>query len=125
MVSQAACALAFFSLFPGDWETSVLMVPYVVGTVHYPFAKRHANVPQLVLGFRLSWGVFIGALSLRFEVVSSRGVVDLPLVAMFTGCTLWMMIYDILYAHLDLQNDLKLGVGSTALLFQGYTKQFL
>ncbi|KAF2711729.1 prenyltransferase, UbiA family protein [Pleomassaria siparia CBS 279.74] len=128
MVTQAIGALVFFLWFPSGFQDAVWTLPSILGTAYYPYAKRHTRVPQLVLGFCISWGVFIGASALNVEIISnyrSGWGVDLPLVYVFLGCMLWTIIYDTLYAHLDLQADLQLGVGSTAVLFQGYTKYYL
>jgi hypothetical protein len=114
--------------FPGGYEKAVGAAPSILRAAYYPFAKRHMKVPQLVLGFCLSWGVVVGALALGVEAVGgdwSVWAVDIPLAGLFLGCTLWTVIYDTIYAHLDLAVDLQLVVGSTAVLFQGYTKHFL
>jgi 4-hydroxybenzoate polyprenyltransferase len=128
MLAQAVCAFAFFAAFPGGLKTIIWAVPSIAGTAYYPYAKRHTNVPQLVLGLFLAWAVVIGALILGVDAVESKSSawpVNVPLSAMVLGCTAWTMIYDTVYGHLDLENDLRLGVGSMAVLFQGHTKQFL
>jgi 4-hydroxybenzoate polyprenyltransferase len=128
MVTQAVGALLFFVWFPAGLYGAVYALPSIAGTAYYPFAKQHTRVPQIFLGTCLAWGVFVGALALHVEMVSRSPLgwgTSLHLVCLFFGCALWTVIYDTVYAHLDLQVDLELGVGSTAVLFRGYTKIYL
>lgn len=131
-VSQAGLALLFFIPFP--LKNNVLYaVPSILGSAYYPFAKRHANYPQFVLGFCLSWGICVGAVAMvmrpfTISVFEGRLVIEqisAPLLLMIAACTFWTVIYDTVYAHLDLKHDLDLGIGSTAVAFRDSTKAFL
>ncbi|KAF2672460.1 prenyltransferase [Microthyrium microscopicum] len=131
-ISQAILALLCFIPFPFR-DSALYALPNVIATAYYPLAKRHTNFPQLVLGFCLSWGILIGGLAMGVRpfllILRSQGVVvqriSLPLITLMIACTFWTIIYDTVYAHLDLKQDIKLSVGSTAVLFGDRTKGFL
>ncbi|MCB1503712.1 MAG: 4-hydroxybenzoate octaprenyltransferase [Hyphomicrobiaceae bacterium] len=76
----------------------------------YPFMKRLTNWPQLVLGLAFNWGALVGWSSLMQNVA-------LPALALYAGCVLWTIGYDTIYAHQDKEDDLMLGLKSTALHF--------
>jgi 4-hydroxybenzoate polyprenyltransferase len=76
----------------------------------YPFMKRHTHLPQLVLGAAFSWGI-----PMAFAAVSERLPPILWLVYMAN--LLWTVAYDTQYAMVDREDDLKVGIRSTAILF--------
>lgn len=118
-VSQAVCAAACLLLLPMD--TAKATIPTIVGTVYYPYAKRHLPCPQLVLGFCLTWGIMVGS--------SAMGVpepwTDMSTVLLTIASILWVVIFDTIYAHQDVVDDRKTGVKSTAVLFGSYTRPIL
>jgi len=79
-------------------------------TVSYPFVKRFFALPQLYLALAFSWGV-----PMAFAAILSA----LPRVAwvMFVATVIWVTIYDTLYAMVDRDDDLKIGVNSSAIVF--------
>src|ERR1700676_918438 len=79
-------------------------------TVSYPFVKRFFALPQLYLALAFSWGV-----PMAFAALMGA----LPRVAwmMFLATILWVTIYDTLYAMVDREDDLKIGVNSSAIVF--------
>ncbi|EPB1198465.1 4-hydroxybenzoate octaprenyltransferase [Providencia stuartii] len=81
----------------------------------YPFVKRVSHLPQVVLGAAFGWSIPMG-----FSAVSE----SLPLVCwvLFLVNILWSVIYDTQYAMVDRNDDLKIGVKSTAILFGQYDK---
>ena len=84
----------------------------LVGT--YPLAKRFVNCPQAVLGLTFNWGALVGWAAVRGEIAIS----DVPTVSLlYGGCFFWTMMYDTLYAHQDKNDDIKVGVKSSALWF--------
>ncbi|XP_060763057.1 4-hydroxybenzoate polyprenyltransferase, mitochondrial isoform X2 [Neoarius graeffei] len=87
--------------------------------VTYPLMKRITYWPQLVLGFTFNWGALLGWSAV---LGSCDWSVCLPLY--FSGVT-WTLIYDTIYAHQDKEDDVKLGVKSTALRFLENTKPWL
>ncbi|XP_029915211.1 4-hydroxybenzoate polyprenyltransferase, mitochondrial [Myripristis murdjan] len=87
--------------------------------VTYPLMKRITYWPQLVLGLTFNWGALLGWSAV---MGSCDWSVCLPLY--FSG-VMWTLIYDTIYAHQDKEDDMKVGVKSTALRFQEQTKPWL
>ena len=79
-------------------------------TVSYPLLKRFFALPQLYLALAFSWGV-----PMAFAALLGT----LPRVAwvMFVATIIWVTIYDTLYAMVDREDDLKIGVNSSAIVF--------
>lgn len=74
----------------------------------YPLAKRFTNYPQVVLGIAFNSGIIIGALT-------SNPTMFVPImIPMYISGILWTLVYDTVYAYQDLDDDLKIGVKSTA-----------
>lgn len=74
----------------------------------YPLAKRFTNYPQLVLGMAFNSGIIIGSLT------ASPTIFVPIMVPMYISGIAWTMIYDTVYAYQDLEDDLKIGIKSTA-----------
>lgn len=81
----------------------------------YPFMKRHTHLPQVVLGAAFGWAIPMG-----WAAVSE----SVPLVCwlLFFANVCWTVAYDTLYAMVDRDDDLKIGVKSTAILFGRFDK---
>lgn len=79
--------------------------------VIYPLAKRYTPFPQVVLGLTFNLGIPIGAASATSEW--SHPSVWLT----YTAAILWTIAYDTIYALQDITDDIRLNVGSTAVLF--------
>ena len=84
----------------------------------YPFAKRYTYWPQLVLGFTFNWGALLGWTAVR-------GQLDAPAVALYAAGILWTLGYDTIYAHQDKEDDVLIGVKSTALKLGEATRPWL
>ena len=80
----------------------------------YPFMKRLTNWPQLVLGLAFNWGALVG-----WAVVMRD--VHTPAILLYVGSVLWTLGYDTIYGHQDKEDDLMLGLKSTALHFGAAT----
>jgi 4-hydroxybenzoate polyprenyltransferase len=78
--------------------------------ISYPFIKRFLPVPQMYLGLTFGWGIPM-AFEAQYEQV--------PRVAwlLLLANVLWVTVYDTIYAMVDRDDDLKIGVRSTAILF--------
>lgn len=76
----------------------------------YPFMKRYTHLPQVVLGMAFSWGILMA-------FTAQTG--ELPVTAwlLYVANCLWTVAYDTQYAMVDRNDDLKIGVKSTAILF--------
>ncbi|MDQ6961776.1 MAG: 4-hydroxybenzoate octaprenyltransferase [Mariprofundaceae bacterium] len=81
----------------------------------YPFMKRFTHLPQFVLG-----AAFACSVPMAFAAISNQ----LPLIAwLLLGATmLWVVAYDTMYAMVDRDDDLKIGVKSTAILFGSHDR---
>ena len=84
----------------------------------YPFMKRYTQVPQLVLGAAFSWGMIMAFTELNGEV---------PVLAwlLFASNLLWTFAYDTMYAMVDRDDDVKIGVKSSAILFGENDKRYI
>ena len=80
----------------------------------YPLTKRYIQVPQLFLGAAFGWGAVMAWAAVRNEVA-------LPAFLFFLGTLFWATGYDTIYALIDREDDIKVGVKSTAILFGNYT----
>ncbi len=87
----------------------------VVTIVIYPFMKRITWWPQLFLGLAFSWGALMG-----WSAVF--GQLAWPPVILYLGCICWVIGFDTIYAHQDIEDDMQVGVKSTARLFGKNTK---
>lgn len=76
----------------------------------YPFMKRYTHVPQLVLGIAFGWAVPMAFTALQNAVPPVAWVV-------FAATVVWALIYDTMYAMVDREDDLQVGIKSTAILF--------
>ncbi|RVU31845.1 4-hydroxybenzoate octaprenyltransferase [Neptunomonas marina] len=81
----------------------------------YPFMKRYTHLPQVVLGAAFGW-----AIPMAFTAVGEQ----IPLIAwvIYSAKLLWTVAYDTMYAMVDRDDDLKIGIKSTAILFGQYDK---
>jgi len=86
--------------------------------VIYPFMKRITYWPQIFLGLAFSWGALLGW-------PAAFGRLDWPAVVLYAGSILWVIGYDTIYAHQDRDDDLLIGIKSTALLFGERTPTML
>ena len=84
----------------------------------YPFMKRFTNWPQFVLGLVFNWGALVGWASIT-------GDLALPPLLLYAGCIVWTIGYDTIYAHQDKEDDLMLGLKSTALHFGPSTPKWV
>jgi 4-hydroxybenzoate polyprenyltransferase len=93
-----------------NWQTVALSVVALALVVVYPFMKRFTHVPQLFLGAAFGW-----AIPMAFTAVTA----SVPPLAwiLFGSALLWALIYDTQYAMVDRDDDLKVGIKSTAILF--------
>lgn len=76
--------------------------------VIYPFAKRFTDWPQLVLGLAFNWGALVGWSSVQ-------GSLSAAPVILYAGAVAWTLGYDTIYAHQDREDDIKIGVRSSAI----------
>ena len=87
-------------------------------TIFYPFSKRFFPAPQLFLGIAFSLGVPIA-------FVSQTNSMPLISWIIFLCTIVWIIFYDTQYAMADKKYDLKINIGSTAILFGDYERLFI
>ena len=111
------------ALFAGLCVTAFLMVVLFTNTLTlylsfggavlafiYPFMKRYTHLPQLFLGAAFSWAI-------PMAYAAQTGTVPIEAWLLFTANLLWTTAYDTQYAMVDRNDDLRIGVKSTAILF--------
>lgn len=110
VVLAALLALSFLLVLTLNGLTILLSFAALATAAFYPFAKRFTYLPQMVLGVAFSWGVVMAWTAARNEL---SAVPFLILLANF----FWATAYDTIYAMLDRDDDIRIGVKSTAILF--------
>ncbi|MCK5875743.1 MAG: 4-hydroxybenzoate octaprenyltransferase [Alcanivoracaceae bacterium] len=110
MLFAGLAAVAFVLVLFLNTFTILLSFGGLALAVLYPFMKRYTHLPQVVLGAAFSW-----AIPMAFAAETD----SLPAIAwlLYTANLLWTVAYDTEYAMVDRDDDLKIGVKSTAILF--------
>ena len=91
-------------------QAQVLAIIAAALTVVYPFIKRFVSIPQFVLGMAFGWAV-------PMAFAAQTGQTQQLAWLVFGTALVWAVIYDTFYAMADREDDLKIGVKSTAILF--------
>jgi len=123
--SQQALALFFGLIISAgllllflNQTTQLLAFGGLALAIAYPFMKRWTHMPQVVLGAAFSWGIPMAW--------SAQGLAVPPeSILMFCTSLLWIVAYDTLYAMVDRNDDLKVGIKSTAILFGDLDKAMI
>ena len=90
--------------------TLLLAVVGAALAISYPFIKRFLSVPQMYLGVTFGWGIPM-AFAAQLERVPRAAWL------LLLANLLWVTVYDTIYAMVDRDDDIKIGVRSTAILF--------
>ncbi|MEP1229624.1 MAG: 4-hydroxybenzoate octaprenyltransferase [Litorimonas sp.] len=91
---------------------SLASIPLVAA---YPFMKRITWFPQVWLGMTFNWAVLVA-------YAAKTGTVSSPLFILYAGLIFWTIGYDTIYACQDIEDDMKIGVKSTARKFGSHVK---
>jgi 4-hydroxybenzoate polyprenyltransferase len=110
VVFVVVCLIAFALVLTLNWLTIALSVVAVLLAACYPFMKRHTYLPQVVLGAAFSWAI-------PMAYAAQTGTLTPAAWLLFTAAVVWVIVYDTEYAMVDIKDDLKIGVKSTAILF--------
>ena len=106
----ALCALTLLLVLLTNRLTVLLSLGAAALATLYPFTKRHTHLPQVVLGAAWAWAV-------PMAFAAQTGSVPPASWALFAGVLLWTVAFDTYYAMVDRDDDLRIGVKSTAILF--------
>ena len=104
------CLSAFGLVLLLNRFTILLSFAGALLAVTYPFAKRYTYLPQVHLGLAFGWAVPM-VFAAQTNAISNVGWL------LFIATILWATAYDTLYAMVDREDDLRIGVKSTAILF--------
>jgi len=101
-----------------SWPTIYLSFVALFLAALYPFMKRYTQLPQVFLGAAFSWGMIMAFSEAQGEI---------PMIAwlLFIANLSWTVAYDTMYAMVDREDDLKIGVKSTAILFGENDKRII
>ena len=110
IVAATLALLAFGLVLFLNTITVLLSLAGVLLATIYPFAKRYTYFPQVFLGAAYAWGV-----PMAFAAVTG----STPKICwlLYIAAVLWPLAYDTIYAIIDREDDIKIGVKSTAILF--------
>ena len=112
------CLLAFGLVLLLNTLTIMLSFVGALLAASYPFMKRVTHLPQVYLGAAFGWSV-------PMAFAAQTGTVPPIAWLLFTATVLWATAYDTMYAMVDREDDLVLGVKSTAILFGDADRQII
>ena len=112
------CSTAFVLVLTMNAYTIWLSIPGAFLAATYPFTKRFTQLPQAYLGIAFGWAV---------PMAFAAELNDIPRVAwiLYAATIIWALIYDTMYAIVDRDDDLKIGVKSTAILFGRFDREII
>ncbi len=109
-VFVALSLVAFCLVLFLNWQTVLMSVVAIALAAVYPFTKRVTYWPQAVLGLAFGWAVPMAFTAIQGDVPPVGWV-------LFAATVVWALIYDTEYAMVDRDDDLKIGLRSTAIRF--------
>ena len=107
-VGAALALLAFALVLTTNWQTIAMSFGALAVTIVYPFTKRFFSMPQAVLGVAFSFGI-----PMAFTAV--QGSVPAAVWWIVIGNLAWVLAYDTEYAMVDRNDDLKIGMRTSAI----------
>lgn len=114
----ALCLTAFGLVLLMNPLTIALSVPGALLAASYPFMKRYTQLPQVYLGLAFGWAV-------PMAFAAETGGIPRIAWEIYAATILWALIYDTMYAMVDRDDDLRIGVKSTAILFGDWDRIIL
>lgn len=107
--------VAFVLVLFTNFQTILLAPIALLLAFSYPFMKRYTHFPQVVLGMAFGWGIPMAFTATLGEITLVGWLIYLSKIA-------WTVAYDTQYAMVDRDDDLKIGIRSTAIFFGQYDK---
>ncbi len=114
----ALCLVAFVLVLQLNRLTILLSFAGAFLAASYPFVKRYTHLPQVYLGAAFGW-------SIPMAFAAQTGEVPAVAWVMFFANLFWAVAYDTAYAMMDREDDLKVGVKSTAILFGEWDRHMI
>jgi 4-hydroxybenzoate polyprenyltransferase len=118
IVFSILCLLAFSLVLLLNKLTIMLSFGGVFLAATYPFMKRYTQLPQAYLGIAFGWAV-------PMSFAAQTNVIPNVAWVMYLAVVLWALVYDTMYAMVDKEDDLKIGVKSTAILFGDHDREIM
>ncbi|MCK5640047.1 MAG: 4-hydroxybenzoate octaprenyltransferase [Gammaproteobacteria bacterium] len=118
MTFVVLCLLAFSLVLLLNTKTILLSIAAVFLAASYPFMKRFTHLPQAYLGIAFGWAVPM-AFAAQTETIPHVSWL------FFVAIVFWALAYDTMYAIADREDDLKVGVKSSAVLFGRFDRLFV
>lgn len=112
------CLIGLLILLQLNLFTIYVGAASLILVIIYPLMKRITYWPQFILGLTFNWGALLG-----WTAVS--GEIKLPAVILYIAGVFWTLGYDTIYAHQDKEDDIEVGVKSTALRLAENTHKWL
>ena len=110
VVTGILALCAFILIWPLNNLTKALSVPALVVAIIYPFTKRFFSIPQAILGIAFSFGIPMAYAAIQNYLPAYIWLLVLANIA-------WAIAYDTAYAMVDREDDLKIGIRTSAITF--------
>ena len=110
MFMGVLCFFALLLVLSTNVATVLLALAGALVAAIYPYMKRYTYMPQAVLGVAFSFGIPMAFTAVGNEMTKVTGL-------LFIANTIWVVAYDSEYAMVDRDDDIKLGLKSSAILF--------
>lgn len=120
--AQLFAGLGILLSFP--YQCFFYATPSLILVTLYPLAKRVTNYPQAILGLTFTWGAWMGFPALGIDLLSDPNALAAAAL-LYASSWAWTMNYDMIYAHMDIKDDVKAGIKSIALAHEHNTKAVL
>lgn len=117
LAAGLACLAFILVLFCNTLTIALSFIGAALACI-YPYLKRITNLPQFGLSLAFTWGV-------PMAFAATTGTVSQSAWFLFLTAAVWPIIYDTMYAMVDRDDDIKIGVKSTALLFDSMDKMII
>jgi len=115
LVTATVLMLAAVSLLVFTNKLTILLSPMaILLAVIYPYSKRFVHLPQAVLGLAFGWGVVMAW-------AAAQNRLETPVWLLYGATLFWAVAYDTIYSLQDREDDARIGVKSSALLFGART----
>lgn len=126
LLSRRQALLFLCALLAAGLCLLILLGPLAIGlglaamplVIAYPLMKRVTWWPQLFLGLTFNWGALMGW-------AAATGAIAPAALLLYVGGVFWTLAYDTIYAHQDREDDLRIGIKSTALKLGARSKAYV